>query len=105
MIRPSSCDYSDKYILAKETIIVSNTAAEGAAVNNTNKNVIFKNCAPFSSCITDINNIQVDDAHDIDIAMPMCNLIEYSNAYSKTSGSVWQYYRDETALDTNNNID
>ena len=53
------------------------------------------------SCITEINNTQVDCAQDIDIVMPMCNLIEYSNAYSKTSGSLWQYYRDEPAMDAN----
>ena len=88
MIRPSSCDYSDVYILVKETVIVPNTAAEGAAVNNANKNVIFKNCAPFTSCITEVNNTQVDDAQSIDTVMPMCNLIEYSNAFSKTLGSL-----------------
>ena len=56
------------------------------------------------SCITEINNTQVDCAQDIDIVMPMCNLIEYSNAYSKTSGSLWQYYRYEPALDNIGNI-
>ena len=78
--------------------------AEGAAVNDVNKKVIFKNCAPFTSCIAKINNTQVDDAEDIDTVMPMYNLIEYSDAYSKTSGSLWQYYRDEPALDNNDNI-
>ena len=79
-------------------------AAAGAAVNNINKRVVFKNCAPFSDCITEINNAQVDDAQKIDVVMPMYNLIEYSDAYSKTSGSLWQYYRDEPALDNNGNI-
>ena len=104
MIRSNLCDYSDAYILFKGTITVPNMAAVGATVNNTNKKVIFKNCAPFTNCITKINNTQVDDTQDIDIAMPMYNLIEYSDAYLKTSGNLWQYYRDEPALDDNRNI-
>ena len=59
------------------------------------KGVIFKNCAQFSNCINEINYIQIDNAKDIEIVMPMYNLIEYSDNYSKkTSGSLWQYYRD-----------
>ena len=54
-----------------------------------------KNCAPFINCISEINNTQVDNAKDIDIVMPMYNLIEYSDNYAKTSGSLWQYFRDE----------
>ena len=92
------------YILVKQTITVSITVAAGAAVNNTNKKVIFKNCAPFTDCITEINNTQVDDAQKIDIVMPMYNLIEFCDAFSKTSGSLWQYYRDEPALNANDEI-
>ena len=62
-------------------------AAPGVTVNNTNKKVIFKNYAPFTDCITQINNTQLDDAQKIDILMPMYNLIKYSDTYSKTSGS------------------
>ena len=87
MLRSSLCDYSDAYILVKGNITVKNTAAEGAAANNTNKKVIFKNCAPFTNCIIKINNTQIDNAEYIDIVMPMYNLIEYSDNYSKTSGS------------------
>ena len=58
------------------------------------KGVTFKNCAPFTKCISRINNTDIDNAQDIDIVMPMYNLIEYSNNYSKTSGSLWQYYKD-----------
>ena len=90
MIRSNLCDYSEVYILLKGTITVPNTAAAGAAVNNTNKKIIFKNYAPFTDCITEINNTQVDDAQKIDEVMPMYNLIEYSGAYSKTSASLWQ---------------
>ena len=81
MLRSSLCDYSDAYILVKGNITVNNTAADGAAANNTNKKVIFKNCAPFTDCISKINNIQVDNAKD-NIVMPMYNVIEYSDYYS-----------------------
>ena len=91
MLRSSLCDYSDAYILVKGNITVNNTAADGAAANNTNKKVIFKNCAPFTNCISKINNTQIDNAEYIDIVMPMYNLIENSDNYSKTSGSLWQY--------------
>ena len=62
MIKSSSSDYGDAYIFLKGTIAVANKTASGAAVNNTNKKVIFKFCAPFTDCITDINNTQVHDA-------------------------------------------
>ena len=96
MLRPSLCDYSDAYILAKGIITVNNTAGAGAAANNTNKKVIFKNCAPFTNCISEINNTQIDNAEYIDIVMSMYNLIEYSNNYSKTSVSLWQYCKEIT---------
>ena len=60
-IRSGLCDLSDAYILVKGTIKIENTAASGAAGNNTNKKVIFKNCAPFTDCMTEINNRQADD--------------------------------------------
>ena len=96
IIRSSLWDYSDAYILVKGTITVSNTVAAGAAVNDTNKKVIFKNCIPFTDCITEINNTQTDEKFDV--VMPMYNLIEYSDAYSKTLASLWQYYRDEPVM-------
>ena len=79
MLRSSLCDYSDAYILVKGNITVNNTAADGAAANNTNKKVIFKSCAPFTSCKGKINNTQVDNAENIDIVMPMYSLIKYSD--------------------------
>ena len=82
-------------------LTVSNMAAAGAVVNTANKIVIFKDCSPFTDCITEINNKQVDDAQKIDVVMPMYNLAEYSDAYLKTSGSLWQYYRDEPTLNPN----
>ena len=104
MLKSSLCDYSDAYILFKGTISVNNTAAAGAAGNNTNKKVIFKNCAPFTNCISEINNTQIDNAKDIDIVVPMYNLLEYSDNYAKTTGSLWQYCKDIPALKNNNRI-
>ena len=72
MLKSSLCDYSDASILLKGTT-VNDTSAAGAAGNNTNKKVIFKNCAPFTKGISKINNAQVDNAKDIDIVMPMYN--------------------------------
>ena len=104
MLRSSLCDYSDAYILVKGNISVNNTAGAGAAANNTNKKVIFKNCAPFTNCISKINNTQIDNAEYIDIVMPMYNLIEYSDNYSKTSGSSWQYCKYIPAVNNNGDI-
>ena len=88
MLKSSLCNYSDAYILVKGKITVNNTAAADADANNTNKKVIFKNCASFTECISRINNTQVDDAKCIDIIMLMYNLIEYSDNHSKTSRSL-----------------
>ena len=104
MLKSGLCDYSDAYILVKGTISANNTAAAGAAANNTNKKVIFKNCAPFTNCISEINNTQIDNAKDIDIVMPMYNLIEYSDNYAKTTGSLWKYCKDIPALNPNDEI-
>ena len=102
MLKSSLCDYSDAYILVKGTISVTNTA--GAAPNIINKKVIFKNCASFTNCISEINNTQIDNAKDIDIVMPMYNLIEYSDNYAKTTGSLWQFSKDIPARNDNNEI-
>ena len=99
MLKSSLCDYSDAYIT------VNNTAADGAAASNTIKKVIFKHCAPFTNCISEINNTQVDNAKDTDIVMPMYNLIEYSDNYTKTSGSLWKYCLDRPALNNNAIVD
>ena len=90
MLKSSLCDYSDAYIFVKGTITANNTAAVDPDANNANKKVIFKNCFPFTNCISEINNKRVDNAKDIDIVMLMYHLIEYSDNYSKTSGSLWQ---------------
>ena len=97
MLKSSLCDYSDAYILVKRKITITgegDTAALRQA-DERNKGVAFKNCAPFTTWKSDINNVEIDYCQDIDIIMPMYNLIEYSDNYAKTSGSLWQYYRDE----------
>ena len=97
MLKSSLCDYSDEYILVKGTITITGEGADAAArqADERVKGAAFKNCAPFTNCISKINNTQVDNAKDIDIVMSMYNLIEYSDNYAKTTGSLWQYFRDE----------
>ena len=72
-------------------VIHKNMAAAGAQANNNSKEVVFENCAPFAGCISEINNTQIDNTKDIEVLMLIYNLIEYSDNYSKTSGSLWQY--------------
>ena len=84
MLRFSLCDCSDAYIFVKGNI---STAADGAAANNTNKKVIFKDCVPFTNCISKINNTQIDNAEYIHIIMPMYNLIEYIDNLKK---NIWK---------------
>ena len=102
MLRSSLCDYNDAYIPVRGTITVVNTAAAGQAADNADKKVIFKNCASFTCCISRINNTQIDDAQYTDVVMPMYNLIEYSDNYSRTSGILWQYCRNVPAV--NNDV-
>ena len=80
MLRSSLCDYSDKYILFSKTIKIAGTGADDAArrLDERNKGVIFKNCAPFNDRISGINNTNIDHARDLDLVMPMYNFIEYS---------------------------
>ena len=82
MLKSSLCDYNDLYILVKGTITVNNTAAADDDANNVNKKVIFKNCAPFTDCKSEINNVKIDNAKSIDIVMATHNLVEYSDNYS-----------------------
>ena len=97
ILRSNVCDYADAYILVNGRITITGAWDDYAAkqLDERNKGVIFKNCAPFTKCISRINNTDIDNAKDIDIVIPMYNLIEYSDSYSKTSGSLWQYYKDE----------
>ena len=97
MLKSSLCDYSDAYIIVKGKITIRGPGPNAAdrQADERDKGVAFKNCAPFTACKSNINNIEIDDCQDIDIIMPMDNLIEYSDQYAKTSGSLWDYYRDQ----------
>ena len=97
MLKSSLCDYSDAYVLVKGRITNEGAGADAVAreADQRDKGVAFKNCAPFTNCISEINNTQIDNAKDSDIVMPIYNLIEYSGNYAKTSKSLWQYFRDE----------
>ena len=102
MLRSNLCDYADAYILVKGTIAITGAGNNDAAkqLDERDKGVTFKNCAPFTKYISRINKADVDNAQDFDIVMPMNNLIEYSDNYSKTAGSLQQYYKG----DPNDNI-
>ena len=89
--------------MLKELLLLI-TADADANANNTNKKVVFKNCTPFTDCISEINNTQVDNAKDIDTVMGMYNLIEYSDNYSKVSGSLWKYCKDIPTVNNNGEI-
>ena len=104
MLSSSLWDYSYAYILVKGNISGNNTADDDDDTNNINKKVIFKNCTPFTDCISKINNTQVDNAKDIDIVMPIYSLTEYSDNYSKKFRSLWQYCKDIPAVNNNDNI-
>ena len=88
----------------------NNTAANVTATNTANNNafgdkkLVFKNNASFINCISKINGVKIDNAEDLDVVMPMYNLLEYSKNYKKTTGSLWNYYRDEpsSTIDANN---
>ena len=94
MLRSNLCDYSDAYILVEGTITVTAAAGANNIREKRNKPLILKNNAPFVSCITRINGGLIEDADDLDIVMPMYNLLEYSKNYRKTIGSLYNYYRD-----------
>ena len=91
-IESSLCDCSDAYILVTGNIT--------ATPNNAVTKVVFKNCAPFQKCRTEINENFIDEATHINITMPMYNSVEYSDNYSSTSGSLWQFKRDEIVNNT-----
>ena len=117
--RSDLCDSSDAYIAVKGNIIAdkktftandfeapNNTAANTTATNNANNNafgeekLVFKNNASFINCISKINGKKIDNAEDLDVVMPMYNLLEYSKNYRQTTGSLWSCYRDEPNSDT-----
>ena len=98
MLRSDLCDFSNAYIVVKGDITVEGNAN----ANKHNKNLAFKNNAPFTNCITKIDGVQIDNAEDLDVVMPMYNLFEYSKNYKKITGSLWNYYRDDPSDPLNN---
>ena len=98
MLRSDLCDFSDAYIVTKGKITVTDPNNDAY-----DKKIAFKNNTPFVSCISKINNTFIGNAEDLDVVMPMYNLLEYSKNYSKTTGSFWNYYRDEPNSGVNNN--
>ena len=91
MLRSDSCDFSDAYIDVKGTITLE---GDNDAYKR-KKSVAFKNNAAFINCISKINGVQTGNAEDLDVVMLMYNLLEYSKNYKKTTGSLWNFYRDE----------
>ena len=93
--KPNLWDYSDAYILVTEIAEIADIAAD--------TNVAFKNCAPFTKCVTHINDEHVETAENLNIIMPMYNLIEYNDNYSDSSGSLWRFKRDESPINNDGN--
>ena len=83
MIRSNLCDYSDAYLLVSRTIVITREGDNDASkqADERNKGVMSENCAPFTDCISNINNTQIDNGKYIDVVMPMYDLIEYRNVY------------------------
>ena len=122
MLRSDLSDFSDAYIVVTGNITVTkntfttddteapnNTVDNVTATNNANNNafggkkLVFKSNAPFINCVSKINGVKIDNAEDLDVVMPMYNLLEYSKNYRKTTGSLWNYYRDKPSSSTDNN--
>ena len=122
MLRSDLCDFSDAYIVVTGNITVvkktfttddteapNNTAANVTATNTANNNafaekkLVFKNNAPFINCVSKINGIKIYNAEDLDVVIPMYHLLEYSKNYQKTTGSLWNYYRDESNINKGDN--
>ena len=103
-LESSLCDYSDAYVLVTGNITVKrrNAADTADIALGAITQVAFKNCAPFEKCSTEIDGTLVEEANFVNITMPMYNLIEYSDNYSATSGSLWSFKRDE--IDNNENV-
>ena len=90
MLKSSLFDNSNAYILVKGKISITGAGDDAAArqADERDKGIAFKNCAPFTNGISEINNTQIDNCKDIDIVMPLYNLLEYSDHYTKTSGTL-----------------
>ena len=104
MLRLDLCDYSDVYIVVKGDIILKKRTARNF-IETRNRLLAFKNNAPLTNCILNINNVLIGNSEDLDIVMPMYNLLKYSKNYRKTTGSFWNHYRDEPNNPPLNNDD
>ena len=93
MLRSDLCNFSDSYIVKGDIILKKRTARN--FIDTRNRFLTFKSNAPCTNCISKINNVLIDNGRDRKIVMPMYNLLEYSKNYRKTTGSFWNYYRDE----------
>ena len=102
MLRSDLCVINDAYIVFKGTITLTKTDGRGF-IDIRNRFLAFKNNAPFTNCISKINNVVIENAENLDIVMPMYNFLEYSKNYSKTPGSLWNYYKDEPNNPPHNN--
>ena len=94
VLRSDLCGFSDAYIVLKGDI----TLEGDNDANKQNKNLAFKNNAPFINFISKINGVKIGNAEDLDIVMPRYDLLEYSKSYRKTTGSLWNYYTDEQVI-------
>ena len=103
MLRLDLCDYANSYILVSGTITVTANAGASNIRDKRNRKLILKNNASFVSCITKINNELIEDAEDLDVVMPMYNLLEYSKNYKKTIGSFYNCYGNELSNDNDDN--
>ena len=105
VLKPNLCDYAEAYILVDGTIRAETERAPlAAAANVDDARLTLKNCAPFTKCNLEINDEHVDTAENLDIAMPMYNLTEYSDNYQDSSATLYQYKRDEPPDDIANNL-
>ena len=100
MLRSDLCDYSDAYIVVKGIITVSVQMELIILEINKTRPLAFKNNASFMSCISKLNVLLIENEEDLDVVMPTYNLLDYCKNYSKTSGSLWNYYRDELTDET-----
>ena len=101
MLRSDLCDFSDAYIVVEGDI----TLEGDNNANKRNKNLAFKNNAPFINCISKINSLKIDNAEDLDVVILMYNLLEYSKNYRKTTSSLRNYYRDEPSNPLSSNFE
>ena len=97
MLRSDICDFSDAYIVVKRDNTLTKTNGRGI-IDIRNRPLAFKSNAPFTNCISKINNVLTDNAEDLDVVIPMYNLLEYSKNDRKAAGSLWNYYRDKPII-------